>query len=487
MKGIRLPLVLAVLVVNLYLFLRDSDTVRINEIQINVPVLAYFPLDPRKIYSIGDQVVSEHIFGYHVRVSEFDGFQPYLSNVSIDTEQKSIHIQPRGRIRDSNGNELSLEKICKSLADSFSGTNHAQYPNIFKGYVCDETKAEIYLNYVPVNLKYLLTLPDFAIFDSAILPIKGDRPVPSTGPYYLESRLSDDSIVLRRNKFFPEELRGNNVDSVTFKPYDPSKINGWDPGKNHLIYIMSLYANNDHVSSLKGAGYNVKIFPTEGILFLNFSERVSESQRAEISALMDEIRPAVANHNEYLLEAFSMQPPDRGFGLTRDLYQPMVAGVPMRPESSERRKLVFGTNEKFYDVPMMKGIIEFLLNKMPNELELRVYKKGEFERFDKEVDVNLEVIGLSQADPLSHLYYLKNYLPMFRKHLSDEMLAEIAREGDAEKFSRKVLELDSYLISKRVYVPIIHYPGIVAESPLLERVPSLSWSWGTAAWTYRVR
>lgn len=493
MKEIRLLIVLVLAVVAvcsvLFSISKEESPSGMKEIHINFPDRALFPLDPRKIYSIGDQVISEHIFGYHARTSEFGGFLPYLSNVSINTESKSISIRPLQEIRDSAGNKLSVEEICKSLANSFSGTAHANYPDVFRGYKCDELGAEILLNYIPINFKLLLTIPDFAIFNSSQLPITGDRPVHTTGPYYFDSKLSDDSIILKRNKFFPADLRANVVDTVIFRPYDPSPAKktatDWNPAFDHLIYFMALYVGENYVSVLKEAGYKIKISPTEGILFLNFSERVSESKRNEIALLIDRIRQGIVDQGEYLSNAYSMQSPERGFGLSKESYLKIVKDLPTTDQPKHDKKLVLGASESFYTVPLIRSMLDYIASNMSDAVELRLYKRGELERFDREVDINLEVVGLSQADPITHLFFLKNNYPLFRRVLTDEVLVEVARESDAVEFSRKVLAIEKQLASQRIYVPIAHYPGIVAESPLLESVPSLSWSWGTAAWTYR--
>lgn len=452
------------------------------------PYRAVFPMDPRKIYSVGDQVVSEHIFAYHSRESIKDGFQPVISEVTFDHHQNQVTIHPKYPLLNSNGNLVPLESICTTLNESFKGTQHAPYRSIFIKSECKNGKVVISLNKIPVNLRLLFTLPDFSIFDPLFLPIKVNQQVSTTGPFNIE-KIEPQSVWLKRNPYYPKELTANQIDHAVIHSYRSSEINKLvqvaKPSSHNLIYFDGFTTSEKETEILKEKGYRLKFSPSEWLAYLSFNSKVTLSDRVTIGKKIDAQRNNFMRFASLGQQAFSIAPSDRPFGLDAKEYNESSRQIKAGTDKLSKPYKI-GVISTDFNIPLYQFVIKSMLKEFP-ELTLELVPPEKFDQLENLIDIFIDAIGITPADPLNHLSFLMNFDSRFSAVLTEEKITTIAIQENAEEFIKEVKNIEYQILKSRLIVPLAHFPGIVAEAPRFEKDESLSWSWGTQAWTYRVR
>ena len=104
---------------------------KLDTINFYYPYRAVLPMDPRQLFSVGDQVLSEHIFPFHSRESMKEGFMPVFSDVKFDYTENTVTVRPLYPLKISDGTTLSIKEICSAFVSSLRGTQHAPFRSIF--------------------------------------------------------------------------------------------------------------------------------------------------------------------------------------------------------------------------------------------------------------------------------------------------------------------------------------------------------------------
>ena len=459
-------------------------------------IRAYFPftfkekLDPRFIFSVGDQVLAEHLFAFHSRMSIKAGFAGALSDFQFDDHSGAVVITQKDVVRRSNGKEISYNTLCDGLKSSLQGTRHAPYASILKGIECDEAKRQIRVNFsaIPVNLRFLFTVPDFSIFDPTELPMTRSNAETATGPYFMDS-VSPGEIVLKINPYYPKHQRANDLETAHLINYKPAEtrefINKMDTSTEHMAYFYGHALEASDLARLREKNYVVETFPTEWFTYVLIKKEVAENLRQALIKVVDEFRQGdYLTKNSLGIPAYSMSPGDRQFALTRAEYE----------EARKKSPLAFDHNTKFKvttlvnwaKVPFYANLISFLKLRFPNmELEL-LEPKDSTKLFAKGVDISLSLLGISPSDPLTHLSFLESTLYGFDEIVSKEDISKLAIVADVSVFNKMVKEIELKINRAGLLVPIAHFPGVVAHRNDLIRDDSIANGWGIQTWSFRV-
>lgn len=450
------------------------------------PYKPIFPMDPRKIYSVGDQVLSEHIFAFHSRESIKSGFQPVVSNVTFDNKSHTVKIEPRFPLKNSDGSLIPLKTVCDAAISSFKGTQHSPFSSIFISADCSSDHVTLNLSKIPVNLRFLFTLPDFSIFEPNLLPLTGKSPIRSTGPYSFDG-IDGNGVKLKRNSFYPSSLVANQVENVLLKSYSSAEtaklVDEVDPNRDQLLYLYGHALSEEGADRLRHKGYRLNYFPSEWMVYINFTEKLPTTDRNFIGNIIDSNRDPLMHFAKTGQKAFSIAPSDRSFGVNEKLY--FEQNLPLNSASNYKPKsFIFGTLSHWYKIPLFKATLDLLIQSTPGST-LKLF--DDFDKMQTEADVSLQMLGISPADPLSHLTFLMKENKSYSSVLTDQIITKLSLIDDAETFNRSVRDVELDIASKRIIIPIAHFPGIVAEAPGFERDEALAWSWGTQAWTYRIR
>lgn len=457
----------------------------VQSIEVFVPFTFTTSIDPRALVTVGDQVVSEHVFAFHSRESIKDGFGPVFSKVTLSSSEKTIRIEPFREVARSDGTIFDFGRICSALEGSLRGTRHAPYGPLVDSIICDREarRMTVRLSALPVNLREVFTLPDFAIFDPADLPISPNRLHPTTGPYFIVS-MEPRLVELRANPHYPAELRANSVERVRLHSYPASEtsrlILDLEPKRTNMAYFYGYALGAPDLQTIRDKGYRLERFPTEWLIYLAFGTRVQAPDRARLADFID-------SHRENWLEsaalgqpAFSVAPSDRPFGLSRNEYRAHAGRGIAGPLS---RKLVLGTLKSWHGTPLFARVCADLLRAFPT-VELKLHDS--FAELGKS-DLVLSPLGISQFDPLTHLAFLSETMPGFSRAVSAVDVAEASVLTDSSLFNARVKQFERRILEDRIIVPLAHFPGVVAHAPGFERDESLAYSWGIQAWAYRVR
>jgi hypothetical protein len=478
----------SLLIGGLFLGKRMTNDPGISTITTYHPYGPIFPMDPRAIDSVGDQVLSEHLFGFHSRASTRDGFAPVLSKVEIARSDKTIRITLQYPLHRSDGTEVSSTDVCNSIRESFQGTSHVPYSSLLGSISCTDRTVSIQLTKIPVNIEFLFTLPDFSIYDKTTLPVTSAGHSPTTGPYVLVSSNSNE-VILGRNRFYPPKLVANQIDRVSLRSYSSSDteqfVRKLEPTKDHFAYFFGHVLSEASKALLKEKGYRLNLYPSEWLIYLGFQPEVKIEDRKIVASYLDRIRAELLSIAPAGQLAYSIAPSERPWALDERGYKNLV-GQSDTERLSLSRPLTLGTLDHWAEIPLFKAVLTKLSHRFPN-LRLKIYPRAQGLNFYSSCDLFLTPIGISPADPLSHLSFLKSFYRIYKDVLTDERLTGLATENDPRAFAENVKQVESEIATKRLMVPLAHFPGIVAESPLFEKDESLTWSWGIQPWTYRLR
>jgi hypothetical protein len=453
-------------------------------------ITAYFPfnftdpLDPRAVLSVGDQVLSEHVYGAHIRQTMKSGLQPVLSDLIFHDDSTTVEIVPRHEVQFANGTPLSLKEICKAIDASLHSSYHAEYQSILESVQCDEKSNRILIKFrsLPVNLRFLFTLPDLSIYSVSHVPVRENSTDWTTGPYKILSR-SRTKIELARNPYYPSTLRANNVERVDLVRYstDESRhlAQSANPKNQDAIYFYGYALAEEDLGTLRKNGYQVEVFPTEWLVYGGAKGKISQKDRSIFAAAIRQIRESGIVQRYSGLKAYSIAPQDREYGLKTAVEPDIAVGSLSHPY-----KIV--TLKSWASLPFFQELIAALQKRIPN-LSLRTLEITEFsELFADQAEFILSPLGISPADPLSHLSFLSSTYPQFDQAITKDQVAALSLIEENTKFVSEVRKAEELVVQSRLLFPIAHFPGIVAVRSDFQRDDSLSFGWGIQAWTFRV-
>lgn len=456
---------------------------------------AYFPftysekLDPRSIFSVGEQVQSEYLFASHARTSLKSGFDSVISDVRFDHEKHVVTIAPRFPVHEANGTTVSMRAICDGVESSLQGTRHAPYASILKRVECDETARELRIHFsrIPLNLKFLFTIPDFSIFNPGKLPLHAGVGDTATGPYLLESA-SADLVKLRINENYPKALRSNSVPRAELVRYNPSETKAFvaamDLDTHHAAYFYGQALDEEDRATLGRKGYKVDTFPTEWFVYLIAKHKVPMKLRHALQAMVQRFQQGEKSKLSFGMPAYSISPSDRDFSLNEQEYVGAAGFAGMDTEYDEA--FVVYTLESWAKIPIYAHLIEEIKKNFPKaRIELLARGGGQKIFADDEVQVAISLLGISPSDPLTHFSFLETTLAGFSDIISKDEIASLSTYADGAEFNRKVKRVEMKSAQKGLIVPVAHYPGVVAYRSDLSRDEDRAFGWGIQTWSFR--
>lgn len=467
-----------------------------TEVKMNT-IRAYFPftykeqIDPRSVFSVGDQVLAEHLFAFHARSMLKGGFAPVFSQINFDNQKNQVTIQPKYPIVQNSGETVPMAVLCEGLKSSLEGTRHAPYASIFKEINCNESLNQIVITFtkIPVNLRFLFTVPDLSIFDHRQLPMGMVNRLASSGPYRIES-ITATRVELKLNPKYPKELRANQVENAELIHYNPSEtsqfIQQMNPEQHHSAYFFGHALGDKDIPTLREKGYRVETFPTEWFVYLLIKKQVAKPVKEALIAAIDEFRSNELPKFPLGLPAYSIAPSDREFALNQEEFPKLrIARDPVGQRIAELAFKV-STATTWAEIPVNAKLLEFLKHRFPRmEVELITPSEG-MRLFDKNTDISLSLLGISPSDPLSHLSFFESVVYGFGDLVSKEDIAQLATQTESAEFNRRAKELEKRIIRSGLVVPIGHFPGVVAYRNDFIRDDSLAFGWGIQTWSFRL-
>jgi len=459
---------------------------------IHVPFVFSPELDPRSISTVGDQMVSEHVFAFHARESQTRGFGPVFSDIQMNEESNEIVLRPRFSLKSSDGTAWSTEQVCASIRASLNGTAHAPIGDLVQDVRCDrEGVIRVKFSMLPVNIRYLFTLSDFSIFDVSQLPLSKSRLFPGNGPYRIKE-YDTRQVVLEANSFYPASLKANTIKEVVIKGYpaaDAQALLGSaraNPKEPFLAYFYGYALSEKDTVQIRNDGFKIRQIPSEWLLYWGFGKHLRKQDRAIFFAAANSWREEMTRAVGMGQPAYSLSPSDRPFGLTLDDYQdiyPSFSDLAGATASELSRVHTLATLEEWATIPVVAAGIRLAQNRFKN-LKVELLSRSQAARlWSGEIDFILSPLGISPADPVNNFAFQSHFhsvVPLTR-------LNRLSTEKDVYRFNEGFKQVEKDVLRAQLWMPIAHFPGVVVEHPIYERDEELSWSWGIQAWTYRVK
>lgn len=458
----------------------------VDNIHIYYPFFPSKDVDPRYVFSVADQVLCEHIFGFYSQESFGRGLTSVFFEADVDRQKMEVLLKQKFPVRRSDGQEFSQEQVCNAISAMFKGTTHAPVQNALKKLICDGSDIRVQLNYVPINISALFSTTDMSIYDPAVLPLNSKNLPPTTGPYYLVE-MSADVAKLKRNRFYPAELISNTIEDVTLHWQNTGAeafLNTADPHVQNLFYLFGFQVNRRQIDALKSKGYRVEESPSEWMAYLGFNAKTARTDRLALAHAVDEIRKEGRGGLDLGQEAFSISPADRDFGLKADEYWKIAENL---AQAQLSRPVRIGLFKEYENSPILACYREGLSAKFRNKIEFVVFERASIrDIFTPQVDAYLLVLGIAPDDPLTHFSYLQEMNPLVGQTIPRHDIEDLSRTENLVEFNKKVVEFESLILQHRLLVPLAHYPGVVASARSVTRNENLAWSWGIQAWTLKI-
>jgi hypothetical protein len=473
-----------------YRFITRGPVKNLDSINLYFPFVFSEKIDPRSIFTVGDQVLAEHLFGFHAHISPKAGFEDYTSEVRFLPGRSEVSVHPKFELRRGDGSYLAFKQLCVGLESSLRGTQHAPYHGILDGIDCDEStrKAVIKFKTIPVNLRFLFTLPDFAIFDPIDLPLSAHNGIRSTGPYTLEG-LSRDHASLKRNPFYPKELMSNDVDHIEISRYSAGDsevlVNQMTPESHHAAYFFGYSLTNDDLNKLRNKGYSVSISPTEWFVYFSLKKGVHPDIRAALAGVTEQFKASAEFHSSLGVAATSIAPSDREYALSPDDLKKILETKFQATTIKRLPAVKVATLETWAGIPFFAKALNYLKKELPN-VTVELLPPAQIGKlFSDEIQIALCPLGISPTDPLSHFSFLANTFAGFKSIISLEEIAEVATITDPTEFNHRVQDFERRTIASGFLLPLGHFPGVVAMRSDFKVNESQSFGWGIQAWSIR--
>lgn len=448
---------------------------------------AYFPfifnnsIDPTSIFTVGDQVVSEHIFAFAARRSLKEGFISHAADVVVNQLAHEVSVCLNQKLFSADGRPFEFDDLERSIKKSISGTTHAPYSSIVKNVITDQRNKCIRVEYtkLPVNLRFLFTLPDFSLFFTSEIPSIEKNASSATGPFSIAS-FSKERIELKRNPFFPEELVANKFENAELISYSASDsialINKLNPAEDTAAYFYGYSLNRKDLTALENRGYQVEISPNEWLIYLKVDPKISAEIKDSLYSLVElfkstELSETLGN------PAYSVAPIDRPY---------LVETLPEKPLLTNALKgLKIRTLSTWAMTPVFKAFIDFLKSKAP-VIQVELLHPSEIRNlFNSDSQIALCPLGLSPVDELSHLSFLSETVGGFNSVIRKSEIADAAMITDEKDFISTVRLFEQKIRDTKIIVPIGHFPGVIATSKKFTVEKDIAFDWGIQLWSIR--
>lgn len=464
-------------------------------IQIYEPFGNSFPLDPRNVGTVGDQVIFEHILPFHLKYLSFTNKTSIFSEVKINEENKVISFHILYTPISHKNTRLSIQDICHSLIKSFEGTVHSSGSYKILETKCDETKnrIEISFNQIPRNFEVLMTLPDFAIIPPNLIKLTKNNfeGFETFGPYFIKKFINENNnykVILNRNLNYPKNLTANAINEVHYNKYNSLDfMDSLDPSNHHLIYFSGMKVFEQKLDQLKEKNYKINIFPNEWLLYAHFKENTPFEKRISFKNIIEEIKNNILDQYPISTPAYSTLPSDRNFSVTKNTYINHLKNQNKlnKMNGNELKNIKIGIYRNDYNYPIFKELFEQLKLYIPSA-NLGSFNPSEDLNELLDCDVIIESMGIDTRDQLSHYSFFRSYIPQFGEKVTKDYLNNVSIISETHCYYKEIENIEKIISDNAILIPIAHFPGIVAEAPGFERDPELAWSWGIQAWTYKV-
>lgn len=460
----------------------NNNDKKVDMLKIYTPFKFSLEMNPRKIVTIGDQILSEHIFASHTVRNPKLGMTDVLSEVNIDRVNNKIKLKIKDNIYFSDGSILSISDLCISIEKSFESTSHSQLKSLFKELKVDGNLIEISMVKVPNNMEALLAIPDFFIYSDKFLPVSSKLSNPTTGAYQLKE-LGADKISLEINKYYPQHLRANTIENVeilrTSKDNLTEFLNNHDHSSRFLAYFGGYHINSDDISFLDKSNLIYSVFPNEWVYVIGFNNtKMPLKDRKTLSSLVFSNKDEILKDSPLSQRAFSVSPNDKPFGLRSDVLK-VEKNI-----SKLRLSNTFSIGIRKRDIE--QNIVKNLVSVLSGIENLKIVFYDNVDDIYSKSDLYLGIQGISAGDPVHHLNFFLKYDPLFKEILTIEELNTVSLIESNEDFNFQVQKLEKKVYDNTSIIPIAHFPGIVIHSKDLKEDTSLVGDWGIRAWTYQL-
>lgn len=464
----------------------QKNTTKSNQMIFKIPFVFSNKINPKETYTVGDQLVSEHIFGFWASSSTSKGLNSIFGDIKVLTQEKKVVIQILSFPKDESGQLITINEIKENIEDSLKGTQHSFYQNFLEEISIRENTIEIEFYKIPYNIKELLASADYAITKKLTKTHSNFTDFMQTGPYSI-GQLSKMRVELKINPNYPSKLRANTASNIIFEGYPAQSTHeliSSDLQQNKIdgAYLYGHTVTKPELEKIRNLNYKVNISPTEWMIYIGFSTNTNINQRIEISNIIDKSRERIKMVSDLGTQAYSIQPTDRAFGINEAEYTQQKPKL--EKKAIFQKKLTFATLDEWKDIPLFSTIISILSES--NLVEVKLYTRENMRlMYSSEVDLFLSPLGISPFDPLINLMVFHNYHPSFKNIITKDTIKSIVASSDSETLIKLTKDIELSILRERLIIPLMHFPGITVEKNSLEQDSKLEWGWGIHAWTYR--
>ena len=462
-----------------------TESSKMKDLKVYVPFVFSKQIDPRKVYTVGDQMISDHLYAFHYNATLEHKVLPVFSEIKIDYSTNRVELTKKRDLKDSSGKEISYLEVCESIKSSLQGTQHTNYSFLTESISCTESNIVIQMSKIPINFEYWFRSSDFSVFRLGDLPVLSDSYKPTTGPYKIKS-LDSKKVILSRNHFYPAELVANEVENVILQGYSNSELPDLFSDESHidLAYLYGYSLNDTLIKKIKSHNYKVQIFPNEWLVYLGFQKSVDKKIRNHIGFLIDSARKELEGNIVHGSLAYSVTPSDRPYGLSAKDYEANKLNQ-VEHEKGEFKRLRLSTLDEWSSVPLFAELIKILKDNY--NIEFNAFPRSEMSKIYSEeyTDFYISPMGISSADPLGNFMFMHSNNKLFSQNISKDSISDAYSLNGIDDFNNKIKIIEKEILSNRVVIPIGHFPGVIIESHNMLRDDSKAWDWGIQAWTYK--
>ena len=457
---------------------------REREAKVKSKIVAHFPftfgtsVDPTNIFTVGQQVIAEHTFAFLARRSINRGFDGSAASVQIDSTNNFFRAQLMTSVKSADGKTFDKKDLCSTLKTTVLGTTHAPYKSLLKEIVCDDTGVSVFYKTLPTNIRYLLTLPDFCLYRANEIPLNGANMKSATGPYYPEM-ISNERVVLKRNKHFPKELVANDIEEAELVAYSASEasllIEKLDFETDSAAYFFGYSINDSDIERLKNKNFEIEISPQEWLMYFKVSDTVPQNVKSALNSLTEKIRAVVS-------EATLGEPTET---LAQYGNAQLSSSLPSDLKALEGVTLF--TMSNWSSTPAFRKILDVVRDLAPGFKIVTLPREKMSDLYSNKVPIGLNVLGLSPVDKLSHLSFLATSLEGFSSIISVDEIAAASAITDEVQLNEKLRQFDHRLQASKLILPVAHFPGVIAVSKQWKVNRDLAFDWGIQLWSIQSR
>ncbi|MFK8139413.1 MAG: hypothetical protein AB8E15_13720 [Bdellovibrionales bacterium] len=447
-----------------------------REIEVFIPFTFLEPLDPSNINTVGNQLLAEHLFASITEVGSLGQQVGSFATTKIDSKNKTLTIFFNQEIKGSSGKPISIEEIKLQIESKIKNSQHLKFEGIFASIRHIEKSIEIKFKEFPSNILSFLRLPEMLVLDPAYTPINfgTHENLSFTGPFSL-TEFNSKKAVLKKNIFFPKELRANLVEKITINVYENEQVSdiieSVVKGRSRAAYLYSIALEDKDFKKLESRKIS-KIVNTSDWLVLSFmGEKLAKKIKEKIrKTLTDSPVPKVGSKTTSSVIGVDHS--------TISVKQSMDEGI-------VHEYLEVAILRDWMSFPYFKKLVEGL-KKNFNVKIIVIEKKNIMSLYSGEYDLSLAILGMSKSDHIAHFNFLKSVNSKVAEVFSDNLINKIATEFDLKKRKEATKLAEQLLLDKFVILPLATFPGINIFSTNMIPDQNLYGSWGVRTWQLEI-